>query len=159
MSDSILTNANLNASELTLLWVYTILLAPTSLINTPGVTITGLDQNECIVSIESEDGKRRHFTLKLNPVSGSLSHLITQRTASKSGVDLDFNVRLFGSTEFEAGHEFPREIHFAWEDIPYLKLDMAGVAFNRNIQNILDEADQSGEEENAAPSSDSAAKL
>jgi hypothetical protein len=155
MSDSLLTNSNLTASELTLLWVYTILLSPTCLINTPGVSIAGLDLNECTISIDSEDGKRRHFTLKLNPASGSLYHLITQRTASKSGEDLDFHVRLTGSIEFEAGKEFPRELHFAWEDVPYLKLDIAGVAFNRNIQDILDEADQS--EDETAPSGDGAA--
>jgi hypothetical protein len=138
MSNRPLENKNINLSEWAVMWLYTLFAAPTSILGEENVHFETVDDNTVIMRVPTP-GKDEpwEFTLRYEPDSSRLYKVETKRTASRSGAGIPYQIWLYDPKPFEAGN-LPATLRFAWEGEDHLELKVAGVAYNLNINAILE---------------------
>ncbi|HEY9076740.1 MAG TPA: hypothetical protein VIO61_09405 [Anaerolineaceae bacterium] len=137
MGDTVLENPNLDRGERTMLWLYTLLLAPGSMFVTPGVSCEKNDQGQYLVKVSEPETEVESFNIIVSPTVSLPSQVDTHRAASKDGRNLPFNVRIEQYFSPFPGWNFPAELVFSWENDAYLKMSVKGIQFNVHIENEL----------------------
>jgi hypothetical protein len=138
MGNRPLENKNINLSEWAVMWLYTLFAAPTSLLGEDTVQFDPVDENAVRMRVPAP-GKDEHweFILRFEPDSSRLYKIETKRTASRSGEGIPYQIWLYDPQNHPVGR-LPSTLRFAWEGEDHLELKVSGVAYNLNINPILE---------------------
>ena len=129
-------NPYLDETERALVWLYTIWLAPGSLVNHPNVKWESYE-NPVRISIEQENLASLEFSLVLESETGKLNKIISTRKGSRTGGDYPFEATLLEPKNFENSGEIPTRWIANWDNDVYLKLDLSGINLNVDIEPVM----------------------
>ncbi|HZU87502.1 MAG TPA: DUF6544 family protein [Anaerolineaceae bacterium] len=129
-----LDGENLDASQFTLLWIYSLVLAPMQAFARPGLVWKEETQNAVTlqVPLAGSEEKSRDFTLEFDPASGFLSKLSTLRTTARKGNELPFFISISSTTreitDGDSTFKLPEGMELGWEDFIYQRIGFVGLA-------------------------------
>jgi hypothetical protein len=133
-------NPHIDRSEQTLLWLYTILLAPTTILLEPDITCQkGEEDDSVCIRIPFSEEDTRSFVLHFDPETGQIARIDTFRTASRDGRLVPFKFVLEAPHSFGDDLIFPGRISVAWEEDPYVQYEIKGVNFNVDVSTAMEE--------------------
>jgi hypothetical protein len=138
MNKDRLENANINKSEWVMMWMYTILAAPTAILADPNNTWEAVDDQTVRLSVPYRDGERWDFTLLFDSESGQLTGVDTLRVASRDGKKTPYQFRLGEYDKLGPGI-LPGLMQAAWENENYIINNLSGVRYNVNIAEVMEE--------------------
>jgi hypothetical protein len=132
MGENTLENPNIDRGEQTVLWLYTICLAPSTLVNNPLVQFKTLDDHTVEVVISPSDFPEMLFTLLFDPNTHHLRQINTTRTTSKEGKNLPYSYQLDHPQKVSVNDpiSLPSYIIAGWENDPYYRFKLHGVEYN-----------------------------
>ena len=133
-------NPYIDRSEQTLLWLYTILFAPTTMLLEPDITWQkGEDDDSVCIQIPFSQEDTRSFVLHFDPATGQIAHIDTHRTASRDGRLVPFKFALKDPHSFGADLILPDRVSVAWEQNPYVQYEIKGVYFDVDVSAAMEE--------------------
>ena len=138
MNKDRLENANINKSEWIMLWLYTILTAPSAILADPNNTWEAVDDQTARLSVPYLDGTRWEFTLLFDSQTGQLSGVDTLRVTSRDGKEIPYQMRM-GKHEKLGPGTLPGYMKAAWENDFYITNNLSGVRYNVNISEVMEE--------------------
>ncbi len=138
MNKDRLENANINKSEWIMLWLYTILAAPTAILADPRNTWEAIDDESARLSVPYMDGSRWEFTLLFDSQTGQLTGVDTLRVTSRDGKEIPYMIRMDQHKKLGPG-TLPGTMKAAWENDFYIMNDLSGVRYNVNISEVMEE--------------------
>jgi hypothetical protein len=156
MNKDRLENANINKSEWIMLWLYTIMAAPSAILADPRNTWEDVDDQTARLSVPYQDGTRWEFTLLFDSQTGQLTGVDTMRVASRDGKEIPYQIRMGEHAKLGAG-VLPGTMKAAWENDFYIVNNLSGVRYNVNISEVMEEgASESVHLSPAAPKEEAA---
>jgi len=156
MNKDRLENANINKSEWIMLWLYTILTAPSAILADPNNTWEAVDDQTARLSVPYLDGTRWEFTLLFDSQTGQLTGVDTLRVASRDGKQIPYQIRMGEHDKLGPGI-LPGFMKAAWENDFYIMNNLSGVRYNVNISEVMEEgASESVHLSPAAPKEETA---
>lgn len=138
-------NPFLDETERSLVWLYSIWLAPGSLANHPAVNWES-HENTAHISVHEEGLAPLDYELVFEPETGTLNKIIGTRKGSRTGGDYPFEATLLEPKNFEGIGDIPTRWIANWDNDFYLKLNLTGINLNVDIEPIM----QTGIEELSA---------
>jgi hypothetical protein len=138
MNKDRLENANINKSEWIMLWLYTIMAAPSAILADPANTWEAVDDQTARLSVPYKDGERWDFTLLFDSETGQLTGVDTMRVASRDGKKTPYQIRL-GEHEKLGPGILPSFMKAAWDNDFYIMNNLDGVRYNINIDEIMEQ--------------------
>jgi hypothetical protein len=138
MNKDRLENTNINKSEWIMLWLYTILAAPSAILADPNNTWEAVDDQTAKLSVPHKDGSRWEFTLLFDSQTGQLSGVDTLRVTSRDGKEIPYQMRM-GKHEKLGPGTLPGYMKAAWENDFYITNNLSGVRYNVNISEVMEE--------------------
>jgi hypothetical protein len=131
-------NENLDLSETTLLWIYSLWLTPFSLIGNEQVAWQTGDDNIIQADIAFGNNCIRGFQLQLAPGSYQLNWINTTRTTSRGGKELSFHASFKEHRSFDNHYNFPSQVSLNWEDEKaYLHLELIGLRYDVDVEESI----------------------
>jgi hypothetical protein len=138
MNKDRLENANINKSEWIMLWMYTIMAAPTAILADPRNTWEAIDDESARLSVPYMDGSRWEFTLLFDSQTGQLTGVDTLRVTSRDGKEIPYQIRMNDHKKLGPG-VLPGYMKAAWENEFYIMNNLIGVRYNVNIDEAMEE--------------------
>ncbi len=138
MNKDRLENANINKSEWVMLWLYTIMVAPSAILADPANKWAAIDDQTARLSVPNQDGEAWDFTLRFDTQSGQLIEIETMRVASRDGKKVPYHMRL-ANHEKQGPGVLPGSMKAAWENEYYIMNDVSGIRYNINIDEVMQE--------------------
>jgi hypothetical protein len=138
MNKDRLENININKSEWIMMWLYTIMAAPTAIVADPANTWEAIDDQSARLSVPYTDGSRWQFTLLFDSQTGQLTGVDTLRVTSRDGKETPYQIRMDGHEKLGPG-VLPSFMKAAWENEFYIMNDLSGVRYNINIAEVMEE--------------------
>jgi hypothetical protein len=138
MNKDRLENTNINKSEWIMMWMYTILAAPSAILADAKNTWEAVDDESATLSVPYQDGSRWEFTLLFDSESGQLTGVDTMRVTSRDGKEIPYMIRMGDHTRLGAGN-LPGFMKAAWENEFYIMNNLSGVRYNINIEEVMEE--------------------
>lgn len=129
-------NPYLDETERALVWLYSIWLAPGSLVNHPNVKWES-DEDKVRICVQEENLAPLEFSLILESETGKLNKIITTRKGSRTGGDYPFEATLLEPKNFGESGEIPTRWIANWDNDVYLKLDLAGISLKVDINPVM----------------------
>lgn len=129
-------NPYLDETERALVWLYSIWLAPGSLANHPEAQWSS-EGHELQLQVNAEGLAPLNFALTLDPQSGTLAKIVSTRKGSRTGGDYPFVAALSETKIFEGTAELPTHWIADWDNDVYLKLNLAGICLNADIDQVM----------------------
>lgn len=138
LGGSMLENENLDLSETTLLWIYSLWLTPFALIGNEQVTWQTGDDSTIPADIAFGDNSVRRFQMQLTPGDYQLGWINTTRTTSREGKELGFHASFKAHRAFDNHYNFPSQMSLNWEDEKaYLHLELIGLRYDVDIEESI----------------------
>jgi hypothetical protein len=138
MGDRLLESDNLNLSEATLMWIYSLWLSPFTLLTNKQINWKGMDESTIQATVPSCNDEFRSFDYVLDPSSNRLLRIDTTRTASRDGRSLAFHADFGQHRLFDDHYTFPAHMSARWEnEKPYLHLDLIGLRYNVDVSEVM----------------------
>ncbi|MGD0005266.1 MAG: DUF6544 family protein [Anaerolineaceae bacterium] len=151
MNKDRLENANINKSEWIMMWLYTILTAPSAILADANNTWEAVDDQTARLSVPYQNVERWDFTLLFDSQTGQLTGVDTLRVASRDGKKIPYQIRMGGHDKLGPG-TLPGFMKAAWENDFYIMNNLSGVRYNVNISEMMEEgASESNHMPPAAP--------
>jgi len=138
MNKDRLENTNINKSEWIMLWLYTIMAAPSAILADPANTWEAVDDQSAKLSVPYKDGSRWEFTLLFDSHSGQLTGVDTLRVTSRDGKEIPYQIRMDDHKKLGPG-VLPGYMKAAWENEFYIMNNLSGVRYNINIAEVMEE--------------------
>jgi len=138
MNKDQLENTNINKSEWIMMWLYTIMAAPSAILADPANTWEAIDDQTARLSVPYKDGSRWTFTLLFDSESGQLTGVETLRVTSRDGKETPYQIRMGNHDKLGPG-TLPGFMKAAWENDFYIMNDLSGVRYNVNISEAMEE--------------------
>jgi hypothetical protein len=138
LGGSILENENLNLSEATLLWIFSLWLAPFALIGNENVMWQTGDY--CTIQADCSFGESRirRFHMQVTQADNKLDSINTSRTTSREGKDLGFHASFAAHRAFDSHYNFPSQMSLNWEDEKaYLHVELIGLRYDVDIEEAI----------------------
>jgi len=132
-----LKNANVDRSEETLMWLYTLFASPDALLDLPRSAMEGGNKEKLTLKVPSAHGDDLQFDLVFARERGELTEVHTQRPTARDGRVLTFVAKYSGYAQVSEGIYLPSKLVLEWEDDPYIELSMKDVRYNAGIDEIL----------------------
>jgi hypothetical protein len=129
-------NPYLDETERALVWLYSIWLAPGSLANHPHTQWSLVDQ-EIELRVADEGLAPLTFKLTQDESEGTLTKIVSTRKGSRTGGDYPFIAQLAAPKSFDSSTKIPSRWIADWDNDVYLKLDLAGLRGNADIEEVL----------------------
>lgn len=125
---------NLNASQFTLLWIYSLLLTPLQTFSRPG--LVWKNESESAVTLQVPllfgDVKNHDFTLHFDPGTGQVQRIDTLRTTARKGDEQPFYAAPGGAArdvvDGSVIFHLPENLELGWEDFTFQRLRLVGLA-------------------------------
>jgi hypothetical protein len=136
MSKDELENANIDNSEWVMMWLCTIMAAPSTLISHPDITFEEVDENSVKVGVPFKQVERWYFTLNFDTDSGELRTIHTYRPASRDGRKIAYQLSLDSYQPVGIG-TLAGSIGSAWESDYFQYNEMTGVRYNVDISEVM----------------------
>lgn len=137
MNKTTLEGENMNLSQLTMMWLYTILFSPTTLVDNPQVTWQTSEDNSVMIEINpSQEAQTLAFILKFNPDNNELIQIETKRVTSK-GKPEAFKLQFKEYQPINPDILQSSLMQAAWENDVYTKIEIKGVRYNVDIVEIF----------------------
>jgi hypothetical protein len=137
----VVENPNLNPSMRSLLWLYSLVFAPGSVLSDERLRCEAVDEQTVKFHIRVDpETDPQLFSLRFDPRNGRLVLIETVRAASRDGRLLQFFFVLEGDTHVADGVDLPLRIAAAWDDGAYGRYILNGMRYNP----ALDEAFEQG---------------
>jgi hypothetical protein len=136
MSKDELENANIDNSEWVMMWLFTIMAAPTALISNPEITFEEVEENSVKVGVPFKQDERWYFTLNFDTDSGELRTIHTFRPASRDGRKIAYQLSLDSYLPVGIG-TLASSIGAAWESDYFQYNDITGVRYNIDISEVM----------------------
>jgi hypothetical protein len=134
MNTSRVENPNLNPSMRSLLWLFTLVFAPGSVLNDERVSCEGVDEHTVKLSITVEEGAdTQSFSLHFDPRDGRLVSIETVRATSRDGSLLPFFFLLEGEKKLADGVNVSLKVTAAWDDGAYGGYSVTGLCYNPSL--------------------------
>jgi hypothetical protein len=131
-------NTNLDLSEATLLWIYSLWLLPFSIPGKEHVIWQTANDRSIQADITFPDERARSFRLQFTPDKFQLDAIHTTRTTSREGKELDFQAIFKDYRTFDNNYHFPSQMSLNWGDEKaYLHLDLTGLRYDVNIDQSI----------------------
>ena len=127
-------NENMDYSEQVMLWLYTLIFAPGSLLRLPGVSWQAVDDQTAQVQIEHA-GRSLSFSLGFDPQTGQLTRIDTSRPSSGKGDLYPYTLLLEKGQSFN-GMTLAAHLQAAWEGDFYVNYMLAGIQYNGPLEEI-----------------------
>ena len=129
---------HIDHSEQTILWLYTLLLAPTTLLLDPWVTWQAGEDNTVCIQVPFSADENRNFTLHFDTESWAIERITTERTASRDGRLVPFRFILQAPRNFESDLVLPSQVSAAWDDDVYFRYEIKGVLYNVDAGEVME---------------------
>ncbi len=129
-------NPYLDETERSLVWLYSIWLAPGSLVNHPAVKWE-LSENTAHLSVREEGLQPLDYELVFEPGTGTLIKISGTRKGSRTGGDYPFEATLLEPKNFDGIGDIPTRWIANWDNDVYLKLNLTGINLNVDIDPIM----------------------
>jgi hypothetical protein len=137
MGKNQMEDPNLDETERALAWFYSLWLAPASLLARPGVILHSVE-NDCLELEVVQTGKPDIKIQMAFDASGALLQTITStRQGSRTGKAYPYQATLQRPRELPEIGSIPTLYTANWDGDVYLKLTLAGVHFNQDINEPL----------------------
>jgi hypothetical protein len=131
-------NANLDLSEATLLWIYSLWLLPFSILGNEHITWSVKDDHTVQAEIIFAGDQAHSFQMLIMPDKHELGSIHTTRTTSREGKELDFHATFNEYRAFDNNYHYPSQISLNWGDEKaYLHLDLTGLRHDVNIEEVI----------------------
>lgn len=138
MGSEIQESEFISKSELTNLWIFSILFAPAAFALMRDASWQVVDDSTVWLKVPPPAPVFDQFKLTFDNVSGRLLKIDTQRTTSRNGNLLEFHASCSESSRFEAIGSLPNLIAFAWDSSPYLNLKVKGICRNTGVSQEIE---------------------
>ena len=156
MNKDRLENTNINKSEWIMMWLYTIMAAPSAILADPANTWEAIDDQSAKLSVPYKDGTRWEFTLLFDSQTSQLTGVDTLRVTSRDGKEIPYQIRMDDHKKLGPGI-LPGYMKAAWENEFYIMNNLSGVRYNINIDEVMEEgASETVHLPPAAPKEDAA---
>lgn len=129
-------NPYLDETERALVWLYSLWLAPGSLVNHPNAQWS-TQGGEILLCVNEEGLAPLKFTLNLDAQTGHVTKIISTRKGSRTGGDYPFEAALQEPKDFGTAGSLPTRWIADWDNDIYLKLTLAGIDLNTDIESVL----------------------
>lgn len=130
-------NPYLDETEKALLWMYSIWLAPASLINEDAVSLIETDANNLRLMVREDDQTERKFHLEFDTAAGLLLRITGVRKGSQSGEDYPYIASLANPKTFINAGKIPTQYTADWDNDVYIKFELAGIALNQDVSEFM----------------------
>jgi hypothetical protein len=137
LGSEVMNTPYLDETERSLGWLYSLWLAPGSLINKANVAI---DENEdsSVRIVASSGGKQDLvFNLSFDTESGQLRSIDSVRKGSRSGDDYPYQATLGPTVMIIEESRVPTSYTGDWDHDVYIKLELAGMQFNQDVSEAM----------------------
>jgi len=138
MNKDELENENIDNSEWVMMWLYTLMTAPTALINNPKITLEEVEENSVKVGVPYKGAEFWYFTLNFDTDSGELRTIHTYRPASRDGRKIAYQLSLDDYHPVGIG-TLAGMIGSSWESDYFQYNEMVGVRYNVDISQVMQE--------------------
>jgi len=129
---------NLNLSQTTMLWLYSLLAAPSAVAADDRLEWQILEDRRVRMRTPFPGERTWDFNLAFDSSSGDLVHIETSRTTSRTGLAEPFQVRFSNYLQFAENIALPGKMQAAWGDEFYIKLDVEGVQYDADIESEME---------------------
>lgn len=128
----------LDETERALMWLYSIWLAPATLVGMDSVSLVEMDENFLRLAVRDEDHHVIHqFDLGFDSATGLLYRISGTRKGSRTGEEYSYIASLSQPRNFENAGKIPTQYSANWDNDIYIKLDLAEVKMNQDISEAL----------------------
>ena len=140
VGNRILRSPNVNQSEHTPLWLYTLQFALPAAVLDASVTWQALDDQQVKMILPLPNGAPLEFVLYFNEDCSKLLQVKTERTANRTGVRQPFTVVFGEPAEFPGASILPASMQAAWgDDEIFMKPKVHGVCYGAEIDLPLEQ--------------------
>lgn len=130
---------HIDRSEQTMLWLYTLILTPTTLLLDPRVNWRMGEGNTVCIEIPFSEGENREFVIHFNPESWQITRITTERSASRDGRLIPYQFVVKTQRSFEGDLTLPSLINGVWEDDAYIQYEILGTHYNVEMDEVMAE--------------------
>lgn len=138
MGSEILETEFITKSEITNLWMFSILFSPNLFTTLKDLTWQVVDDSTVWLKVPSPTPVFDQFKLFFDEGSSRLLKIDTQRITSRDGTLLEFHTKAIASSSFDGVGVLPSQIEFAWDSSPYLKLTVNGICHNTAVDQEIE---------------------
>lgn len=137
MGNTVLEKHNLDLSEDTILWLHSLLFAPTALLNDPRLRWEAVDEHSVrLIAPYAKDGTRAYKLCFDEQMQ--LIRIETQRTTTRDARVLDFQMETGPVVSLDEGIKIPGSMTAAWENDPYQRYTIQGISYRMSIDEEIE---------------------
>ncbi len=129
--------------EYTMLWLYTIFSTPTALLTDERIRWEAAEDTTVVGFSLEEGGKTSSFALHFDPITSELKLVETLRM-NDEGAIVPYQA-IFDRYESFDGIRLPTHCEGAWNGETYVRMDIDGVAYNVDIEEGFQRAEEAAE--------------
>ena len=133
------SSENLNHSETTMLWLYSLFFTPQCVAADRRVSWQAVDENNARLLAPYLENAAMEFDLTFDEASGQLLRVSTTRKANRDGTDLPFAVEFSGQRSATGINYLPVRLRALWENEAYLELETVEVAYHADVSQAMQE--------------------
>jgi hypothetical protein len=126
-------NPFLDETERALVWLYSIWLAPASLIKMNDVSLEQTDERNLRLVVEQDQQSTLQFGLEIDPATGFIQKIIGTRKGSRTGGDYPYIASLAKPNNYGKAGNIPSQYTGNWDNDLYIRLELAGTILNQDI--------------------------
>ena len=123
----------LDDTEKALVWLYSIWLAPASLVKMDSVSLIETSQHNLELVAHQDQNSSLHFSLDFDSDTGALHQITGKRKGSRTGGEYPYIATLTHPKNFEVAGQIPSRYTANWEGDTYIKLELAGIRVNQDV--------------------------
>ncbi len=133
----------LDETQRALVWLYSIWLAPASLVAMDSVSLKDNSEGGLCLMVHQNQRSLLQFNLDFDSTTGLLQRISGTRKGSRTGGDYPYIASLSQPENFGEAGKIPIRYVANWDNDMYIKFELAGIALNQDVS----EAMQTGVEE------------
>lgn len=143
MGDKALDGENLDNSQHTVLWLYTLYLAPMYLLTLPGLEWEQVDERFWRFTVPYKD-EIKEFSIRFDERSGEMVRVNTSRSGSRSGEKYPFHVIFDRYRLFDDKYRLAQVMGMSWDEGEYVSYQLENIAYNADITAAMEEGISGG---------------
>ncbi len=130
-------NQYLDETERALVWLYSIWLAPASLIEMDVVSVNETGQGNLCLVAHQDHKALLEFELDFDTTTGLISQISGTRKGSRTGDDYPYIASLAQPENFGEAGKIPTRYTANWDNDIYITFELAGITLNQDVSEAM----------------------